>query len=220
VAAAARVAGGDSEYLATPPATRALPLRVRGGYNHKRWDHQSVEALRFPSQLPPGAFAPQGWGAGALAWQRPGAEVRARACHAAAGRLRPLTPSHLRARSAVGAMPPPARPTVTVMRAAWCLSLTLPVRRSAHPVTIHTRGERRAAGNTGRPPLSAHQPHRNDEAGAYAAGLTRLGVDFALPFPYGAAPLCPDTRRIPVYLHACAHPAPSGPAPQPPPAGA
>jgi hypothetical protein len=36
VAAAARVAGGGSGYLATPPATRALPLRVRGGFPHAR----------------------------------------------------------------------------------------------------------------------------------------------------------------------------------------
>ncbi|MEI6210630.1 MAG: hypothetical protein WCR06_03285 [bacterium] len=58
VAAAARVAGGGSGYLATPPATRALPLRVRGGYNHERHDHQPVVALRVPEIFPLGPLPP------------------------------------------------------------------------------------------------------------------------------------------------------------------
>ena len=60
-----------------------------------------------------------------MAWRRPGAEARARACHAAAG-APPLTPSHLRARAAFG-----ARFRRTAAREAWCLSLPMPVRRSA-----------------------------------------------------------------------------------------
>ena len=66
-----------------------------------------------------------------------------------------------------------ARPTVTVVRAALCLSLTLPFRRSA-PAT-HDRG---FAASFHDPPAT----QRNDEAGEYAAGLARLGVDCALPF--------------------------------------